>query len=63
MASETADPETTYTEAPFAEDNKNDIPVKVHIVAPGTLPEGYVFDVEVGPPGNRKTISVEVVSC
>ena len=62
MASET-EPETTYKEAPFAEENRQEIPVKVHIVAPGTLPEGYVFDAEVGPPGEKKTISVEVVSC
>ena len=61
MASET-EPETTYKEAPFADENSEEIPVKVHIVAPGTLPEGYVFDAEVGPPGDKKTISVEVVS-
>lgn len=61
MASET-EPETTYKEAPFADENREEIPVKVHIVAPGTLPEGYVFDAEVGPPGDKKTISVEVVS-
>jgi hypothetical protein len=62
MASET-EPETTYKEAPFADENREEIPAKVHIVAPGTLPEGYVFDAEVGPPGDKKTISVEVVSC
>ena len=37
-----------------------DIPVKVHIIAPSTLPEGYVLEAEVGAPGSRKTISVEV---
>jgi hypothetical protein len=63
MASET-EPETIYKEAPFAEEVKTVIPVKVHIVAPSTLPEGYVFDAEVGPPGNKKTVTVEVVrSC
>ena len=62
MASEEAEPETTYTESPFADEIKNDIPVKVHIIAPSTLPEGYVFDAEVGPPGDRKTVTVEVVS-
>lgn len=60
MTSET-DPETVYKEAPFAEEANNVIPVKVHIVAPSTLPEGYVFDAEVGPPGEKKTVTVEVV--
>ena len=65
MASETnepTEPETIYKEAPFAEEANTTIPAKVHIIAPSTLPEGYVFDAEVGPPGEKKTISVEVVS-
>ena len=63
MASETTtEPETQYKEAPFAEEVKTTIPAKVHIVAPSTLPEGYVFDAEVGHQGDKKTISVEVVS-
>ena len=62
MASET-EPETQYKESPFADEvNNTIIPAKVHIVAPSTLPEGYVFDAEVGPPGYRKTVTVEVVS-
>jgi len=61
MASET-EPETQYKESPFADEVNNTIPAKVHIVAPSTLPEGYVFDAEVGPPGYRKTVTVEVVS-
>mmetsp|Transcript_11377 Transcript_11377/g.19484 ORF Transcript_11377/g.19484 Transcript_11377/m.19484 type:complete len:264 (-) Transcript_11377:165-956(-) len=59
MASET-EPETQYKESPFADEVNNTIPAKVHIVAPSTLPEGYVFDAEVGPPGYRKTVTVEV---
>jgi len=62
MASET-EPETSYEEAPFAEEVITTIPVKVHIVAPSTLPEGYVFDAEVGPSGHKRTVTVEVVSC
>eukprot|EP00985_Skeletonema_marinoi_P001790 scaffold704_cov131-Skeletonema_marinoi.AAC.17 len=61
MASETQ-PETQYKESPFADEVNNTIPAKVHIVAPSTLPEGYVFDAEVGPPGYRKTVTVEVVN-
>ena len=46
-----ADSDTDYKEAPFAEDGgAKDIPVKVHIIAPSTLPEGYVFEAEVGEP-------------
>ncbi|KAL7441455.1 hypothetical protein ACHAXM_011502 [Skeletonema potamos] len=59
MASET-EPETSYEEAPFAEEVITTIPVKVHIVAPSTLPEGYVFDAEVGPSGHKRTVTVEV---
>ncbi len=62
MASETPEPETNYKESPFEDEVDNTIPAKVHIVAPSTLPEGYVFDAEVGPPGDLKTITVEVVS-
>ena len=55
--------ETDYKEAPFSpEEAAVDIPVKVHIIAPSTLPEGYVFEAQVGAPGSKKTISVEVVS-
>ncbi len=61
MATET-EPETIYKESPFQEEADTTIPAKVHIVAPSTLPEGYVFDAEVGPPGDLKTITVEVVS-
>lgn len=54
--------EVDYKEAPFSsEADSGEIPVKVHIIAPSTLPEGYVFEAEVGTPGNKKTISVEVV--
>mmetsp|Transcript_9794 Transcript_9794/g.19282 ORF Transcript_9794/g.19282 Transcript_9794/m.19282 type:complete len:260 (-) Transcript_9794:1490-2269(-) len=53
--------EVDYKEAPFSsEASSGEIPVKVHIIAPSTLPEGYVFEAEVGIPGNKKTISVEV---
>ena len=45
-------------ETPIGED----VPVKVHIIAPSTLPEGYSFEAEVGAPGAKKTITVEVVS-
>lgn len=51
---------TDYKEGAFADEPSNDIPVKVHIIAPSTLPEGYVFEAEVGAPGAKKTISVEV---
>ena len=55
--------ETDYKEAAFISDDvSKDIPVKVHIIAPSTLPEGYVFEAEVGAPGAKKTISVEVVA-
>ena len=55
--------DSDYKEAHFAsEESAKDIPVKVHIIAPSTLPEGYVFEAEVGAPGSKKTISVEVVS-
>jgi len=52
---------TDYKESAFADEpTKGDIPVKVHIIAPSTLPEGYAFEVEVGAPGAKRTISVEV---
>ena len=56
--------ETDYKEAPFGDDDglQKDVPVKVHIIAPSTLPEGYSFEAEVGAPGAKKTINVEVVS-
>ena len=56
--------ETDYKEAPFGDDEglQKDVPVKVHIIAPSTLPEGYSFEAEVGAPGAKKTINVEVVS-
>lgn len=37
-----------------------DLPVNVHIIAPATLPEGYVLEAEVGGPGAKKNISVEI---
>ncbi len=30
-----------------------DIPIKVHVIAPSTLPEGYIVDAEVGVPGAK----------
>ena len=52
-----------YKESAFGDEEPvKDIPVKVHIIAPSTLPEGYVFEAEVGAEGAKKTISVEVVS-
>jgi len=57
---ETMASETDYKEGAFNDDPCKDIPVKVHIIAPSTLPEGYVFEAEVGAPGAKKTISVEV---
>ena len=54
--------ESDYKEAFTNESAATDIiPVKVHIIAPSTLPEGYIFEAEVGAPGAKKTISVEVV--
>ena len=40
--------------------HSKDVPVNVHIIAPSTLPEGYVLEAEIGAPGSKKTISVEV---
>ena len=54
-------PVTSYKEGGFA-DEGGDLPIKVHICAPSTLPEGFVFEAEVGGPNAKKTISVEVVS-
>jgi len=55
---------TDYKEGAFADEPQKGedyvAPVKVHIVAPSTLPEGYAFDAEVGAIGAKKTISVEV---
>jgi len=51
---------TDYKEGAFADEPTKDIPVKVHIIAPSTLPEGYVFEAELGAEGAKKTISVEV---
>jgi len=64
FTSSTMASETDYKEAPFADDDgfQKDVPVKVHIIAPITLPEGYVFEAEVGAEGAKRTISVEVVS-
>jgi hypothetical protein len=53
--------DSDYKEA-FTNEPGSDIPVKVHIIAPSTLPEGYIFEAEIGAPGAKKTISVEVVS-
>ncbi|KAL7551668.1 hypothetical protein ACHAWF_014852 [Thalassiosira exigua] len=60
-----AEPEASsadYKESGFADEPgaQEDLSTKVHIVAPSTLPEGYVFDAEVGAPDAKKTISVEV---
>jgi Cys-rich protein (TIGR01571 family) len=52
---------TDYREGAFADEPLDkDIPVKVHIIAPSTLPEGYTFEAEVGAGEAKKTISVEV---
>jgi len=51
---------TDYKESGFADEGRGDIPVKVHVIAPSTLPEGYVFEAQVGAAGAKKTISVEV---
>lgn len=56
-----AESETDYKEGAFDNDQV-DVPVKVHIIAPSTLPEGYEFEAEIGAPGAKKTINVEVVS-
>ena len=53
--------EADYKEA-FNNESATDVPVKIHIIAPSTLPEGYIFEAEIGAPGAKKTISVEVVS-
>ena len=55
-------PVTCYKEGGFTDEGAGDLPIKVHICAPSTLPEGFVFEAEVGGPNARKTISVEVVS-
>ena len=52
---------TDYKEGGFADEPSTDTPTKVHIIAPSTLPEGYAFEVEVGPEGAKKTINAEVV--
>ena len=60
-----AESNVEYKESPFPNekgDINGDIPVKVHIIAPSTLPEGYQFEAEIGAPGLKKTINVEVVS-
>mmetsp|Transcript_3035 Transcript_3035/g.5731 ORF Transcript_3035/g.5731 Transcript_3035/m.5731 type:complete len:268 (+) Transcript_3035:61-864(+) len=63
MTSESEAPSTDYKEAAFADEqpmNNEELPVKVHIIAPANLSEGYIFDAEVGVEGARKTLSVEV---
>lgn len=63
MADETQPEATTdYKEGAFADEPVGGAspPVKVHVVAPATLPEGYVFEAEVGPIGAKRTIGVEV---
>ena len=60
-----AESDAEYKESPFPNEKvgiDGDIPVKVHIIAPSTLPEGYQFEAEIGAPGLKKTINVEVVS-
>ena len=61
-----AESNTEYKESAGFDNDKvginGDIPVKVHIIAPSTLPEGYQFEAEIGTPGLKKTINVEVVS-
>lgn len=51
---------TDYKEGGFADEPSKDIPMKVHVIAPSALPEGYAFEAEVGPEGAKKAISVEV---
>jgi len=51
---------TDYKEAPFSGEADTSQPVKIHIIAPSSLPEGYQFEAEVGSPGAKKTINVEV---
>jgi len=52
---------TDYKEAVFADEPvKVEVPVKVHMIAPSTLPEGYTFEAEVGAEGAKKTINVTV---
>lgn len=58
-----AESDAEYKESPFPNEKgeiDGDIPVKVHIIAPSTLPEGYQFEAEIGAPGLKKTINVEV---
>jgi len=61
-----AESDVEYKESAGFDNDKvgidGDIPVKVHIIAPSTLPEGYQFEAEIGAPGLKKTINVEVVS-
>ena len=61
-----AESDVEYKESAGFDNDKvgidDDIPVKVHIIAPSTLPEGYQFEAEIGAPGLKKTINVEVVS-
>jgi len=50
-----------YKGAPLGgEEPVKDTPIRVHIIAPSTLPEGYVFEAEVGAIGNKRTINVTV---
>lgn len=59
----TTESSSDYKESAFADEGAagpKDIPVKVHVIAPSTLPEGYAFEAEVGAPGAKKTINVEV---
>ena len=53
---------TDYREGDFADEPSAEVPTRVHIVAPSAMPEGYIFEAEVGAAGSKKTISAEVVS-
>ena len=52
--------ETAYKQDQFSDELPTSPPVKVHIISPSTMPEGYVFDAQIGVPGNKKTLTVEV---
>lgn len=51
--------ETAYKEGGFAPEG-GEIPIKVHIIAPSAMPEGYVFEAQIGGPSNKRTINVTV---
>merc|ERR1711966_469455 len=51
---------TDYREGDFADEPSAEVPTRVHIVAPSAMPEGYIFEAEVGAAGSKRTISAEV---